>query len=284
MWFLKKCRSGKSFNELCRPLVFKIPCQTSMVDNAWETSLFLGGATKLEKQIMFSVWAVGPAQRQWRVSIDLVFRKLISPAWTKEGTGRKCHSDTRNLITMFRSKILNCMLKVSWQKSAHHFKMFTASDWELFSVRLHKWLEDCYGTISGPHESRLEHLLANFSTNQHIFHLASTASPNFYPASDSRWQERHLNWPKGRHEKQPCYTAKHWQINANVGPEGPPASTEHSFRTAGDWGRQRGADSQGKGLQQAGKNHNLCLRNSLNKSKQHFTVTADISREKHLFW
>lgn len=62
---------------------------------------------------------------------------------------------------LFWSKILgyyyDCTLKPS---SAYHFKMFTASlcklDWELFSVRLHNCLGD---SKSGPHESRLEHLI-----------------------------------------------------------------------------------------------------------------------------
>lgn len=46
-------------------------------------------------------------------------------------------------------------------------------------------------------------------------YLASTARPIFYSMTNSHWQGHHLNWPEGRHEIQPCYSAKHWQIQFN---------------------------------------------------------------------
>lgn len=66
-----------------------------------------------------------------------------------------------------------------------------------------------HGTISGPHKSRHSATISKSSCK----YLA-------FKASNSHGQECPLNWPEGRHEIQPCYTAKHQDINANVEPGG----------------------------------------------------------------
>lgn len=89
-------------------------------------------------------------------------------------------------------------------------------------------------------------------------YLASTARPIFYSMTNSHWQGHHLNWPEGRHEIQPCYSAKHWQIHTNTEPEGCPVqqsihSEQQVTKEGGEGGGGGGEIVMGKSCSKLAK-------------------------------